>query len=58
MEAALFYKLLKQANSGKRVDNDFEKEAWIATVKAVSMSASYIVTIKQCKSKVDTIKAL
>jgi hypothetical protein len=58
IEAALFHELLEQANSRKRADNSFKKEAWITTVKAVSMSAGYIVTVEQCKGKVDTIKAL
>ena len=58
MEKALFNKLLEQANIGKRVDNGFKKEAWTASCTAVELITTQSVTIDQCKSKAETMKAL
>jgi Myb/SANT-like DNA-binding domain len=58
IEKGLFNELLEQANNGKRADNGFKKEAWEAACKAVWAITTQPVTIKQCKSKAESQKAL
>jgi len=45
-------------NNGKRADSGFKKEAWIACCIAIKVATNQVVTIKKCKGKVDTMKAL
>jgi hypothetical protein len=58
MERALFNELLEQANSGKRADNGFKKEAWTLACAAVQLVTLQLVIVEQCKSKTEVLKAL
>jgi hypothetical protein len=58
MEKALFNELLEQANTRKRADNGFKKEAWTTSCAAVELITTQTVTIDQCKSKTEIMKAL
>jgi len=56
MEEALFNELLHQDEAGKRADSGFKKEAWIAVVKEVSKHTTQVISIDQCKNKLDIMK--
>jgi Myb/SANT-like DNA-binding protein len=58
MEGLLFYTLLEQANSGKRADSGFKKEAWIACCLAIKAVTTQLITVDKCKAKADAMKAL
>jgi hypothetical protein len=57
MEALMYSTLCTEVQRGKRADNGFKKEAWLAVCKAILDTFQVTVTIDQCKSKADNQKA-
>ena len=55
MKEAFLEALLEQSRAGKRADSRFKKEAWVEVIQSVQAVTRQplIVTITQCKSKVD-----
>jgi hypothetical protein len=58
MEGVLYSTLCTQVELGKRADSGFKKEAWYAVTKAILDAFHVVVSVKQCKSKVDNQKTL
>lgn len=58
MEGTLFRCLCTQAELGNRADSGFRKEAWNACVQALLDGFEVIVSVRQCKTKVDNQKSL
>jgi hypothetical protein len=52
----MFNELLHQNEVGKRADSGFKKEAWIAVVKDVLKHTTQVISIDQCKNKLDMMK--
>jgi Myb/SANT-like DNA-binding protein len=56
MEEALVNELVQQVEQGKRADSGYKKEAWAAAITQVEHATSRVVTLEQCKNKIDTMK--
>jgi hypothetical protein len=56
MEEALVNELVRQVEQGKRVDSGYKKEAWAAAITQVEYATNRVVTLEQCKNKIDTMK--
>src|SRR5258705_2873298 len=57
MEEVLFNELVHQVELGKRADNGFKKEAWVAAFAAVeAITTQQDITLQRCKNKVESFK--
>jgi hypothetical protein len=56
MEEALVNELVQQTEQGKRADSRFKKEAWTAAITQVELTTNRVITLKQCKNKIDALR--
>ena len=56
MEEALVNELVQQVEQGKRTNSGFKKEAWTIAITQVKHTTNWVVTLEQCKNKIDTMK--
>jgi hypothetical protein len=56
IEEALVNELVQQIERGKQADSRYKKEAWVTAITQVELVIHRVVTLEQCKNKIDTMK--